>query len=91
MKSFGISQNIIWNSLVAGLVSGIAITTSALAQSAHDLCPKGYSVFETVCLDEISGDVVNQLRPASKAEARPATPSALPTASTSSSAGTAKP
>lgn len=32
------------------------------AQSAQDVCPKGYSVFETVCLDEATGDVVNQSR-----------------------------
>lgn len=33
---------------------------SSFAQSAQEICPKGYSVFETVCLNEATGDVVNQ-------------------------------
>jgi len=32
----------------------------SFAQSVQDICPKGYSIFETVCLDEVTGDVVNQ-------------------------------
>lgn len=39
----------------------------ALAQGVPDVCPKGYSVFETVCLDEVTGDIVNQKPIADKA------------------------
>ena len=34
----------------------------SFAQGAQDICPRGYSVFEAVCLNEASGDVVNQSR-----------------------------
>ena len=34
----------------------------SLAQGSQDVCPKGYSVFETVCLHDVTGEVVNQTR-----------------------------
>lgn len=39
----------------------LAGDASAQSQPAtNDVCPPGYAVFESVCLDEITGDVVNQ-------------------------------
>jgi len=34
----------------------------SFAQGVQDACPKGYSIFQTVCLNEATGDVVNQSR-----------------------------
>lgn len=51
------------------LIGDVALSLSILltpaasfAQSAQHVCPKGYSIFESVCIDEITGDVVNQSR-----------------------------
>lgn len=41
--------------------SQLAGQASAQSQpAADDVCPSGYTVFESVCLDEVTGDVVNQ-------------------------------
>ena len=44
---------------VLGLLS---LPSLSFAQSAQDICPRGYSVFEAVCLNEATGDVINQSR-----------------------------
>jgi hypothetical protein len=39
----------------------LAGQASAQSQPAPDaVCPPGYAVFESICLDEMTGDVVNQ-------------------------------
>jgi hypothetical protein len=40
----------------------LSVPGRSFAQGAQDICPRGYSVFEAVCLNEASGDVVNQSR-----------------------------
>lgn len=46
----------------ASLFFSLSSPGATFAQSAQDVCPKGYSVFETVCLNDVTGDVVNQSR-----------------------------
>lgn len=54
--------------LFGGIVALAFIPSVSFAQSAPEICPKGYSVYETVCLNENTGDVVNQSRSKSAAD-----------------------
>lgn len=60
------------------LLACFLISSPSFAQSVQGTCPKGYSVFETVCLDEKTGDVVNQSRSKSAAESSSTVSSAAP-------------
>lgn len=44
------------------LLSLLSAPDLSFAQGAQDVCPRGYSIFQTVCLNESTGDVVNQFR-----------------------------
>jgi hypothetical protein len=48
--------------IAACLLGLFAASSHSFAQGARDICPKGYSIFQTVCLNEVTGDVVNQSR-----------------------------
>lgn len=48
--------------IAACLLGLLSVPGLSFAQSTQDVCPKGYSIFQTVCLNEGTGDVVNQSR-----------------------------
>ena len=50
------------SSIAACLLGLLSAPSLSFAQRAQEICPKGYSVFESVCLNEATGDVVNQSR-----------------------------
>ncbi|MBN9446067.1 MAG: hypothetical protein J0I67_04060 [Bosea sp.] len=48
--------------IAACLLGLLSMSDLSFAQGARDVCPRGYSIFQTVCLNEVTGDVVNQSR-----------------------------
>jgi len=48
--------------IAACLLGLLSVSGLSFAQGAQDVCPRGYSIFQTVCLNEVTGDVVNQSR-----------------------------
>lgn len=48
--------------IAACLFGLLSVPTLSFAQGARNVCPEGYSIFQTICLNETTGDVVNQFR-----------------------------
>jgi hypothetical protein len=48
--------------IAACLLGLLSAPGLSFAQGVQDVCPRGYSIFQTVCLNEATGDVVNQSR-----------------------------
>lgn len=48
--------------IAACLLGPLSVSDLSFAQGAQGVCPRGYSIFQTVCLNEVTGDVVNQSR-----------------------------
>ncbi|POR53090.1 hypothetical protein [Bosea psychrotolerans] len=46
--------------IAACLLGLLSVPSLSFAQGVQDVCPKGYSIFQTVCLNDVTGDVVNQ-------------------------------
>lgn len=73
-----------WLALLGLALFPLAGQASAQSQpAANDICPPRYSVFDSVCLNETTGDVVNQ-RSVQHNEAR-GTPQCPPAAMDASS------
>jgi hypothetical protein len=61
--------------IAACLLSFLSAPRPSFGQDTQELfCPKGYSIFETVCLNEATGDVVNQSRANGPRAAPPSAP-----------------
>ena len=48
--------------IAACLLGLLSVPDLSFAQGIQNVCPKGYSIFQAVCLNEVTGDVVNQFR-----------------------------